>query len=183
MNDFLPKGYKIPEKPSNYLNMREEGSYTFRPMSSPIIGWETWKDTPEGGRTPIRKRMDDLFDTADVDPSEVKHFWAFIVWNYKSESFQILEITQATIQKAIKALVRNDKWGNPKGKDGYDLVITREGLTMQDTNYSVSPNPKEELDTKIVDAYKENNIKLEALYDGADPFQIEEIKVPKDFGK
>lgn len=179
---FLPNNYEIPPKKSNYLNMREEGDYTFRIMSSPILGWETWKDTPEGGRTPIRKRMNESFDSSDgVDPADVKHFWAFIVWNYKLEMLQIMQITQATIQKAIKALARNDKWGDPKGTDGYDLVVTREGLTMQDTNYSVAPNPKEKLDKKIVEAYKESKINLEALFEGADPF-VEDIEVP-DFNK
>ena len=183
MSNFLPDNYEIPPKKSNYLNMREEGTYAFRIMSSPILGWEAWKDTAEGGRTPLRKRMDEPFDTADVDPSEVKHFWAFIIWNYKLEMLQIMEVTQATIQKAIKALARNEKWGDPKGTNGYDIVVTREGLTMQDTNYSVAPNPKEKLDPKIIKAYKESNINLEALFEGKDPFETKDIEIPDDFGK
>ena len=182
---FLPDNYEIPDKQSNYLNMKEEGDYTFRIMSSPILGWEVWKDTTEGGRTPVRKKMDEPFDGIkdDVDPSDIKHFWAFIVWNYKLEMLQIMQITQATIQKAVKALARNDKWGDPKGTDGYDVVITRTGLTMQDTNYAVTPNPKEKLAPSVIKAYKESNINLEALFEDKDPFDTKDIVIPDDFGK
>ena len=182
---FLPDNYEIPDKQSNYLNMKEEGDYTFRIMSSPILGYEAWKDSPEGGRTPMRKPMKEPFDIAidEVDPADVKHFWAFIVWNYKAEMLQIMEVTQATIQKAIKALANNAKWGDPKGTAGYDIVVTRNGLTMQDTNYSVTPNPKEKLDKNVVEAYKNSNINLEALFEGKDPFDTKDIVIPDDFGK
>jgi len=184
-NNWLPTGYKIPDKQSNYLNMREEGDYTFRIMSSPILGYEAWSDNPEGGRTPKRTPMNKPFDLATdgVDPADIKHFWAFIVWNYKAEMLQIMEITQSTIQKAIKALVSNAKWGDPKGADGYDIVITRSGLTMQDTNYSVTPNPKEKLDKKVVEAYEKANINLEALFESKDPFETKDIEIPEGFGK
>ena len=182
---FLPKGYEIPDKQTGYLNMRKEGDYTFRIMSSPILGYVGWKDTPEGGRTPIRKRMDESFDTIQdgIDAGDIKHFWAFIVWNYDAEMFQIMEVTQATIQKAIKALVSNPKWGDPKGTDGYDIVITRSGLQMQDTAYAVTPNPKEKLDKKVVEAYEKVNINLEAQFEGKDPFETKDIEIPEDFGK
>lgn len=169
MRDFLPEDYKLPET-SNYMKF-EDGANTFRILSSAIIGMEFWKQT-EDGKKPIRRKMDEhiSLDELEIDKDGnlimPKHFWAFVVYNRKAEKVQILEITQKGIQKAIKSLIDSPKWGNPKE---YDITITREGAGF-DTEYSVMPEPKEELDKGIAKLYKDMGINLEALYKGDDPF-------------
>jgi len=74
--------------------------------------------------------------------------------------------------KAIRNLVNDEDWGDPKN---YDLVVTREGEGLE-TEYSVNPKPKTELDKGIQVFYKDLNINLEALFDGDDPFSTN-IKV------
>lgn len=161
-NFFQEENYKIPET-SNYLKLTE-GEHTFRVMSSAIVGWEyfTKDNKPVRSRTPFEEMPADI-----KEGGRINHFWAFVVYNYEAKKFQIMEITQKTIMTPMDALIRNSKWGNPKN---YDITITRKGSGFNDTEYSVMPNPKEELDPEIVDAYIGVNINLEALYDGDDPF-------------
>ena len=56
-------------------------------------------------------------------PTSIKHFWAFVVWNYNDNLIQILEITQATIQRGLKI-----KIDNREGKaTENDFIITWNG--------------------------------------------------------
>lgn len=105
--------------------------------------------------------------SADEVGDEHKHFWAFAVWNYTDKKVQILEITQKTIMRSILALTKDEDWGDPKE---YDIVVTRTGEDLN-TEYNVTPKPQKELDEGILRFYKDLNINLEALYDGADPFE------------
>lgn len=173
MNDFLPNEYEVPAKSGNYMKF-EDGENRFRILSSPILGWEYWVDTEDGGRKPLRKRMETPFSTVEVDePEKIKHFWAMSVYNYKEKKVQILEITQKSIQKILRALAKDEDWGSPKE---YDIVITKTGEKL-DTEYQVTPKPAKKMDAGIIKAYEDMHIKLEALYDGADPFAGEDIDV------
>jgi len=166
----LPKDYKEPTT-SNYMKF-EQGENTFRILSNVITGMEYWKTDEDGNRRPIRKRQDEKILISDLEKDKEgnlimpKHFWAMVVYNYNAKKIQILEITQATIRKAIMALERNSKWGDASE---YDITVEREGEGF-DTTYTVTPNPKEPIDEKIVKEYKGMKINLEALYDGEDPF-------------
>jgi len=162
---FLKDSYNLPKQKSNYMRL-EEGNNTFRVLSSAIVGWEYWVDTDEGGRKPLRVKS--LGDLPEATPSDPKHFWAFVVFNREAEQIQILEITQRSIMTKVEALVRNEKWGDPKE---YDICIARTGKTMQDTNYSTMPEPKEKLDKGIKKLYEDMDINLEALFEGKDPFE------------
>jgi hypothetical protein len=157
---FLPANYKEPVV-SNYMRF-EKGDNRFRILSHAIIGWEWWEDGENGSRKPFRVRMDGVVPSG----TDTKHFWAFPVYNYQDEKVQILEITQKGIQRSIKALAQNVKWGDPKE---YDIVVTRTGDGME-TEYNTVPEPKEKLDDKIWELYESMEINTEALYDSGDPF-------------
>ena len=172
MTDFLPEGYQTPEVPSNYMTL-EEGQNCFRVLSSAIIGYEWWMENGEEGRRPVRVR------SADEIPEEVrqatdnrqmaKHFWAFSVFNYKTQTIQILVLKQQTIMRAMEAFTKNPKWGNPKG---YDLIIERDrtGSKERDVEYHVIPEPPSPLDEGIVELAKSVPVRLEAMFTGEDPF-------------
>jgi hypothetical protein len=125
MNDFLPKGYATPESERRFMELTE-GANTFRVLSPAIVGYEWWEDTGNGDRVPRRVR------TAEEVPAEVrnapedrdaaKHFWALTVYNYDTQSIQVLELKQKSIMRAIEAYMKNPKWGNPMG---YDLLIEK----------------------------------------------------------
>ncbi len=179
MSEFLPEGYTVPDN-NNYFKFKE-GENTFRIMSSAIIGYEYWTND----KKPVRSK--DHFESTpnikldkDGKPTKVKHFWAFVVWNYKSNSIQILQVTQSSIQGAIKALVDNEKWGTPMG---YDITVTRVGDGL-DTEYSTMPNPHLEVAEEIKTAHRTKKVNIEALYDGEDPFEGDKEKTadPADIG-
>lgn len=166
---FLPETEKEPIV-SNYMKF-EQGENRFRVLSSSIVGMEYW--VSEGDkRQPIRKRMDESIPVEELgidkwgNPETPKYFWAFVVWNYDAGKVQILEITQSTIRKMIKAYVNNKKYGDPKG---YDFVVTKSG-EAKETEYAVVADPPEKIDPAIEKAYKATYVNLESLFENGDPF-------------
>lgn len=160
--NFLPKDYKEPE--GNYFKI-QPGKNTFRILSSAVVGYEYWnKDSkPVRSREPFQGTPADIkLDEKTGKPTTVKHFWAFVVYNYRTGTVQIMQIAQKGLQQDIRALTDDEAWGDPKT---YDITITKTG-TGFDTDYSVMPVPKSEGPGKIDISY----INLEALYDGDDPF-------------
>lgn len=175
INDFLPKDYEVPST-TNYMKFTS-GENRLRILSSPIIGWETWIDE-DGGRKPLRRKMDNPFSVDIVDnPEDIKHFWAMAVYNYQDKRIQVLEITQKSIQKTLKSLARDKDWGSPV--QNYDIVITRTGEGME-TRYEVLPKPAKKMDETILKEYNAMNINLNALYSGDDPFAREMENVNPD---
>ena len=160
---FLPTDYKIPKSPSGYMRF-EEGLNRIRILSSAIVGYEYFNQDNK----PVRSR--EPFEDVPTDikkDGKVKAFWAFVVFNYQTKSIQILELTQKSIMIAIKSLVDNPKWGDPKQ---YDIAITKIGEGL-DTEYSVQGEPPiAEPDVSIKALFLAKPINLEALFDGGDPF-------------
>jgi hypothetical protein len=172
MTNFLPKDYQAPEVQSNYMTL-EEGVNSFRVLTPAIVGYEWWVETQAEGRRPVRVRTleeipDEVREATD-SRQKAKHFWAMTVYNYKSQTIQILELKQKTVMRAIEAFVKNPKWGDPQH---YDLQIekVRTGSQDRDVEYNVIPEPPSELDEGIVELARSVPVRLEALYEGADPF-------------
>jgi hypothetical protein len=167
MNEFLPDNYSIPKPPSGYMKL-EEGLNSIRILSSAITGYEYWNTDNK----PVRSRecWDEIPDDIKLNQqsqAKINHFWIFVVWNYKLSKVQILELTQSSIQKAIKALVANPKWGNPKM---YDIAITKI-VENGKTSYSIQGEPPiSKPSEEIEEAYNKQHINLDALYEGLDPF-------------
>lgn len=175
-NAWLPEGYTIPST-SKYMKF-QDGVNTFRVLSAPTVGNEYWKTLEDGKRTPIRKRMNEKINIAELEINKSgklempQHFWAFVVWNYKEKAVQILEIKQKSILESIKSYTENPKWGTPTE---YDITVTRSGQELN-TKYLVDHDPKEPVDESILKEYKSMKINLDALFDGADPFESVETK-------
>ena len=174
---FLPSDYELPKSKSNYMRF-EKGENKFRILGDAIVGWEGWKKDTKGINRPVRVRQDETINVDDVDDeSRIKHFWAFVVFNYAEEKVQILEITQKGIMKSVNALEQSKDWGDPKN---YDILVVKTGEGL-DTEYSVNPAPPKKLDEGIVKYYKDMEINLEALFDNDDPFKASEQKKQDDF--
>src|SRR6266436_1331299 len=111
--DFFNKDYEIPQI-SKYMKF-EEGENIFRILGSfinetAVMGTVYWK-TADKGRMPVRLKPNVAVPASELElnpkTGEIeipKHFWAFPVYNYRSKSIQILEITQKSIMNAIKSL-------------------------------------------------------------------------------
>jgi len=159
-NEFLPTEYEVPKGESSYLKF-QTGENKFRILSKPIIGWEDWKDNK-----PIRFPMDKKPSTS-VDPKKpVKHFWAFVVWDYAGKRIAILEVTQKSVQNAIQALTKDADWGSPFD---YDIKVTKTGSNME-TEYTVNPVPHKPVHPQITELYKKTPVNLQELFTGGDPF-------------
>jgi hypothetical protein len=161
---FLPDDYKAPKTSSNYMKI-QQGENKIRILSRPIFGWEDWEPSTN---KPVRFQFHEK-PAKQLSPSKkISHFWAFIVWNYAEERIQILQITQSGIRSAIESLSRDDDWGAPWN---YDLKIVRTGKEKE-TKYAVTPASPKALSETIRSAFYENRIRLEALFDGQDPFAV-----------
>lgn len=160
---FPTNDYKVPVT-SDWLNKFPQGDTNFRVLTPAIVGYEYFNSDNK----PVRSR--EMFDETPgmKKDGSVKHFWAFVVWNYEAERVQILELTQKSIMTSMKALIDNPKWGDPHG---YDITVTRTGTTMNDTEYSCMPNPHTAISEEIAAAFLKRTVNLEALYSGADPFK------------
>ena len=157
--EFAPKDYKLPE--SNSFMRFQAGKNRFRIMSPLTTGYEYWNVDNKPVRS--REMPTETPDGKTEEDGKVKisHFWALVVYNYATESFQLLEITQKGIMKYILNLVNDESWGAPQG---YDLVVTREGDGLN-TKYTVAANPHKEMDPEIVAEYEASGLTAESLFE------------------
>jgi len=157
---FLPADYKSPNANNNYMKL-VEGENKIRILTSPILGWEDWENN-----RPIRFRMEDK-PLKSIDPKKpIRHFWAFVVFNYATEEIQILHIVQATLRKQIQMLCDDADWGSPFF---YDIKIIKQGKSIS-TEYMVNALPHKPTADYIINQFNEKPCNLEALFDSADPF-------------
>jgi len=165
---FLPENYReIPASIGDYMRM-EDGANNIRILSSAIVGYEYWntENKPVRNRTPWETLPGDIRIEKNGSISKIKHFWAFVVWNYEKSKIQILQVTQKTIMEGIKSLIDNPKWGDPKT---FDITITKMGEGLE-TSYSVMPNPHSAVEDTVTAEFRKKTVNLEALYEGKDPF-------------
>lgn len=165
--DFLPEGYEAPASGGGYMKL-QDGDNVFRVLSSAVVGYQYWTNENK----PVRSKTE-FTETPDIrvkdgKTDKVKHFWAFVVWNYATKEVEILELQQVKVRDAILNLVNDEDWGDPKK---YDIKVNRSGSGL-DTKYAVSPKPHKELDPEILQAYAEKPINLEALFKGENPFEV-----------
>lgn len=163
---FLPNTYQIPDAKSGYFKLKD-GRNRFRILSPAITGWIYWNTESK----PVRQKEEfktiplDIKLNNDGTYSAIKHFWTFLVWSYDLKMVQILEITQASIQRQMKT-----KIDNREGKaTENDFVVTRSG-TGFDTDYDVDILDPSPVPTDAVVAMNAKKINLEALFGGGDPF-------------
>lgn len=168
-NPFLPNGYTVPKTGGNYMRL-QDGENKFRVLTPAVVGFEYWtKDNK-----PVRLKEfpigipQDIKEDKEGNPTRVKPWWSFVVWNYKENKLQILSLTQATIMEQIQGLFADEDWGDPKG---YDLVIRRSGEGLE-TTYTVSPKPHTNLPMEAANAFASTPVDLNALFEGLDPFKV-----------
>ena len=175
---FLPEKYQVPQSSGKFMKL-EQGDNVFRILSSAVVGWEYWnkENKPIRSKEPFTKIPDDIKLDKEGNPTKAKHFWAFIVWDYKDNTIKALQITQASIQKAIKGYVDDPDWGDPKK---YDFAVTRSGEGLE-TEYNIRTKPQKELSADIQKAYEAEQINLDRVYDGESPFGAETHAEPQEY--
>jgi hypothetical protein len=164
MSNCLPEGYDRVPSTGRYMKLLE-GKNVFRALDRMVIGYWNMAGKPVRLRQRPSSRPGDI-RTEDDGKENIKDFWAFPVWNYADKAVQILEITQATIQNAIKALDEEENWGDPTG---YDIAASKSGSGFG-TEYSVLGIPPKPLDPAIAADYAKSPVNLGALFENGDPF-------------
>ncbi len=165
---FLPENYESPKQSGQYMKLAD-GDNRIRILTRPVMGWEDWQD-----KSPVRFAFDNK-PLKSIDPKKpIRHFWAFVVYNYNEQKIQILNITQATIRRGIETLCRDTDWGDPYM---YDIKIHKSG-EGKDTEYSVNPVPHKPIEQFIIDLFNENPCNLDALYVNEDPFATYDTHTP-----
>ena len=171
--EFLPEGYTVPQSSGQYMKL-QDGENKILPLDSIIKGFEYWTNENKPVRSEeYPKETPDIRLDKDDNPTRIKHFWAFPVWNSAEKKVQVLEITQKSIMGAIQALARSEDWGNPIME--YQISITKSGEGLA-TEYQVMPNPKKSIPDEILKQWeeiKEAGFDLTRLYEQGNPFKAE----------
>lgn len=167
MDSWKDAAQNVPASNKGGFMKFHDGQNKFRILSAPVQGWEYWTNDNK----PIRSHEYPKVMQPDARKDAPKFFWAFVVWNMASKAVEILEITQRTIIEPIQELVMSEEWGNPTG---YSLTVTRKGEGLN-TEYSVVPSPAQVTPSDVLDAFKAKPIRLEALFDGSNPFEEKEM--------
>jgi hypothetical protein len=168
MNSFLPDNYERPATSGGNYAKLEDGQNRFRFLSAAVVGWLYWNTDNKPVR--LRERPETLPEDIRHEngkPDRVKHFWSFVVWNYRDSKIQILELTQASIQGPIEDLVTSEDWADPQQ---HDITISKKGQKL-DTEYSVQPSPHKPVPAEATAALDAVQIDLAALFRNEDPFK------------
>lgn len=150
----------------------EAGNNKLLIVGEAISGYQYWTN---GGKV---KRSPEVFEeTPDIRVRTVKDddgnekeeaekqqfFWALPIYNFKSESIELWQITQKGIRDDLASLQANEDWGDPTGK--YTITVHKEGEGLK-TKYKVNPNPSEKDKTVIEEVMAKYN---------AEPMDLEDI--------
>jgi len=147
---------------TDYLRL-ENGENKIRIVSAIIDGWECWTHK-DGGNQVYRQKAQfkgSQLDGMGVEKRAQKQFYAAIVWNYATERFECMVITQATIKQAIYNASFDPDWGS---SIDYDFMISRSGEGLN-TSYVVMPKPKKKFHLSVDELVYD----LEQLYVGGNP--------------
>lgn len=149
-----------PLSKANRYTKLKEGQTRLR-FFDYVQGWEYWV-VKDGSRSPVRVKQ--FMDVPNEWKPDAKFFVAYVVWNYETKATQVCSLTQKTIISQLSTYLHDPDWGDEKGLEDFDIVIEREGTTLQDTEYHVTPKPKTPFKEKLA------TVHLEALFEGEDPF-------------
>lgn len=159
----LPQGYEHlkTEKKYTKLSKFKEGDTKIRIVQAPIGGWLDWKENKPYRYRPDRKPKHSF------DPEKpLQSFWSLYIWDYEKEDLFILDLSQSAVIKALVSFAKDEEWGDFMQ---YDIKIKKQG-TGKETKYQVMPLPHKPLNDQIKSALECSPVRLEALYEGKDPW-------------
>ena len=174
MADFLsPQAIEEISKESSgsgrYLNpskITEETRVRF--FGAGITGFEAWTEDNK----PLRWETKPSELPANIKKREggspVKRFVAGLVYDYSSDDFKILQITQKTLMDQLFKFMADEDYGNP---DGYDVKLSKTGEGLK-SEYTLVAAPPKAPKPELVARYEEiaATLDLNRMFDGEDPF-------------
>lgn len=128
-----------------------------------VTGYEYWKT----GGGPVRQP--DVFDEPLPDDAQIEDikdkagnivgkqkkkqvfYWAIPIYNFKTSSFTIWQVTQKGLREDLIKLQGNKSWGDPTGK--YTMTIDKSGTGFQTKN-TLTANPATGREKELADILK-----------------------------
>jgi hypothetical protein len=165
--DLVDEIAKESSGSGRYINPAKiEGEIRLRFFGSGITGFEAWTDDNK----PVRWETKPEQLPSNIRQQEgyptLKRFLAGLVYDYASESFKILQITQKTLMDQLFKFMKDEDYGDPTG---YDVKISRTGEGKK-TEYTLVAAPPRAVAKDVQAAYDNLTCNLNALFDGDDPF-------------
>jgi len=173
----LPKDYVNPNKIGLYLKLDASNKQgvrlrllgVFDQPQLAVRGYEGWEyifdeQTQQQVKRPHRVPIENRNELSRAGYEEVKHFYAFAVYNFQMGAIQCWQINQSTIQDRLEELA--EIHGVPTA---YDLQVLRKGTGKNDTKYSIEKvEPTTESTSVAFRALEESTIDLRQLFAGGD---------------
>jgi hypothetical protein len=102
---LLPLDYKPPVGQNLFLKMAKAGEpITFIIVAPTISGYSYWTEDKKCIRSREKPSATPNIKIEDDGKPRVNHFWMIPVYDLNSESFKLLEVTQAKIRDQITAI-------------------------------------------------------------------------------
>jgi hypothetical protein len=177
MNFFDPN-YQLPNQKDQFLKFTA-GTNKFRFIGLPVTGYEYFVKLEDKTMklTRLEKNPFTFEELAMLPPSKPgqkpQYFMACCVYDYNSDSFKILSLTQIGLLKSIREYINNPDYGVQI--EGYDFTVTKKGEGIK-TEYSIIPSPPKPLAKAIAERAKTLQYDLNKLFDDeypADSFPFE----------
>ena len=179
MNFFDPN-YKRPNQRDQFLKFKA-GANKFRFIGFPVTGYEFFTTKEDGKALKLTRPESNPFTAEELtmlpahpkSSKKPKYFMVCCVYEWESDSFKILSLTQAGILDSIHECINNPDYGAQI--EGYDFTVTKKGEGME-TEYSIIPSPPKPLPKAIAERAKKLQYDLNKLFDDeypADSFPFE----------
>lgn len=172
-----PADYELPQGGTggNYSKL-ENWDNKFRVLSTPIIWWIYFTETPDGKAKPVRVRTEKEVNKNEIKPNKwgekrYNHFWTFVVWDYQKSAISILELSKNSILKDFDNYLNDPDYSNPLE---YDIIITKKGEGLS-TEYSFRAGKHSPISQEIKHAYMEMPVDLEKLFEGGNPYEVDSV--------
>ncbi len=136
-----------------------------------VTGFLAWSEN----RKPLRWELCPEVLPETVKPDDngdrtAKFFLAGVCWDYETEMFRVVEITQKGIIGEINKYCADEDYGDPSN---YDIVITRTGSGLE-TRYEVLAKPPKPAGASIKSGFSELDWDLNNLYSGKHPWSTDD---------
>lgn len=150
-----------------YINPSKiNGEIRLRFLGRGVTGFESWTNDNK----PVRWQQKPEELPANIRKQEgyqpIKRFLAGVVYDYASDDFKILQITQRTLMDQLFKYMSDEDYGDP---NGYDIKIGKTG-EGKETKYTLVPSPPKALKAGVQEQYDALHCDLDQLFDGGDPF-------------
>lgn len=132
-----------------------------------ITGFLAWSVDRKPLRWPLRpETLPEIVKPDDNGDRLAKFFLCGICWDYSTETFRVIEITQKGIIGEIHKYLADEDYGDPTQ---YDISITRTGSGLE-TKYEVVMKPPKPPAASLQAKFEALDWDLNRLFDGEHPW-------------